>query len=113
MATITDAKCWVIPDPAVGGYPGLEIPVTWTVTRVHGYVVGGTSADFNIEERTVIGSAGTNIQTADLQAVPAGANTTDLANPSLAAGNTLWVDVSAVVGSPTALVITIRYTYEV
>ncbi len=111
--TITDAKCWAIPNPAVGGYPGLEVPVPWTVTRVHAYVVGGTSAAFNIEERPTIGSAGDNILTSDLTALPAGAYSTDFANAALAAGNTLWVDVSGVTGVVQWLVITYRYTYDV
>ncbi len=113
MATITDAKCWIIPAPAVGGHPGLEVPAAWTVTRIHAYVVGGTSAALNIEERTAIGSAGTNILTSDLTADLDGAFSTDFANAGLAAGNTLWVDISNVTGVVTFLVITMRYTYEV
>ena len=109
--TNTHSATWVIDSPAVGGVPGPRIPKNWTVTRIDAYVTAATSATFNIEERSTIGSAGTNIMTSDLAATTTGASDTGAFNDSaLAAGNWLWVDISAVSGTPGKLVLTLTYT---
>ena len=50
--------------------------------------------------------------TSDLQATNSGANQTSFSNAGLASGNYLFVDVSAVANSPTALAITVTYTVD-
>lgn len=104
---------WAISSPAVGGIVGPRIPENMTVTRVDAYVDAATSATFNIEERGTIGSAGTNIMSADMAADVTGESDTGaFNNDSLAAGNWLWVDISAVSGTPTQLVITLTCTVD-
>lgn len=98
---------WVISSPAVGGVLGPRIPEAQTVSRIDAYVQAATSVTFNIEERSAIGSAGTNIMTSDLAADADGAAQTEFANPSLASGNWLYVDISAVSGTPGQVVITL------
>lgn len=96
---------WTIRDPAVGGIAGPRLHVDETVLRIDAFVIGGTSATFNIEERTAIGSSGTNLLSSDQVATTSGAYATSFSNSSLGAGNWLWIDVSAVSGTPTELVV--------
>lgn len=115
MATITDSFCWVIPNDllAVQGYPGPKMPYAATVTEVSSYVTAATDCDFNIEERDTIGSAGTNVLSADQVADTNGASTTSsFGNDSLAADSYLWLDVSAV-DTTGDLTVTLKLTYEV
>ena len=100
---------WVIQYPEGGGIAGGRLSKNVTALRIDAYVVGATSATFNIEERTAIGIPGTNLVTDDLVATVTGVSTTTFTNADLATGNWLWVDVSAVSGTPTQLIITLTY----
>ena len=101
---------WVISIPGIGGIPGSRLAEVHTVTRIDSYVTSGTSATFNIEERSTIGSAGVDILTSDQVADIDGASDTSFANASLASGNWLWLDISATDGSPGQLVVTLTAT---
>jgi hypothetical protein len=82
-----------------------------TVTRIDAYVAAATSVTFNIEERSTIGSAGSDIMSSDLVADVDGASDLGAFNDSsLAAGNWLWVDISAVDGTPGQIIITLTCT---
>jgi hypothetical protein len=81
-----------------------------TATRIDSYVTAATSATFNIEERTTIGSPGTNLITSDQVADTNGETTTTFSNSALDADNWLWVDISATSGTPGKLVITLSCT---
>ena len=102
---------WVITSPAVGGVPGPRIANACTVVRVDAHVTAETSVTFNIEERAVIGSSGSDIMTSDLVADTDGASDTGaFANSSLAAGNWLWLDISDVSGVPVKVVVVLEVT---
>lgn len=98
---------WVIANPAVGGILGPRLKTGKTCVRLDSHVAAATSATFNIEERTSPGTAGTNIISSDQVATTTGASTTTFSNSGLAADNWLYVDISAVSGTPGQLAITL------
>jgi hypothetical protein len=90
------------------------MPYAATVTEVSSYVTAATNAVFNIEERSSIGSAGTDVLSADQTATTTGASvTSSFANSDLAANSYLWLDVASVSGTPGYLQVTIAFTYTV
>lgn len=91
---------WVIGSPAVGGVLGPRLKAGQTCLRLDSHVAASTSVTFNIEERSTLGSAGTNIVASDQVATTTGASTTSFSNAGLAADNWLHVDISAVSGTP-------------
>lgn len=101
---------FTISSPAVGGVRGPRIPWAATVTRLGSYTDTGT-VTFNIEERSSIGSAGTNILSSDQVSDTTGEETTSSFNlGTLTAGRTLYVDISAVASSPTQVAIWLEVT---
>lgn len=108
--TITKTYSWVIASPSTGGIPGPRIPAASTVTRIDAYVTAATSATFNVEERGTIGSAGTDLNGADIAADVTGETSTTFTNAGLAAGNWIWLDISGAVGTPGSLVVTVTVT---
>lgn len=107
---ITYLWTFLISSPAVGGVPGPKIPANCDVKEVSSYVTAATSVVFNIEERTAVGSAGTNILSSDQTASTTGASATSFSNGFLAKDNYLWVDISAVNGTPGVVEITLACT---
>jgi hypothetical protein len=101
---------WVVVAPAVGGIPGPQLKEAHTATRISSYVTSATSCTFNIEERGTIGSAGSNLLSSDQVAVATGASGTTFADSALAADAWLWLDISAVSGTPAAVVVTLSTT---
>ena len=99
---------WVVGSLSTGGVPGPQLAELHTVERVNAYTLAGTSVTFNIEERAVIGTPGTDIMTSDLVADVDGAQDASPANASLAANTWLWVDISNISGSPDKVIITLR-----
>ena len=102
------SQTWVIDSPAVGGIYGARIDTARTIDRIEVWTDTGT-IDVNIEERTAPNTAGTNTMTADLQGTSSSANQTTFANDAIAAGNWLYLDISAVASSPTVAGITVSY----
>ena len=98
---------WVIDNPAVGGIPGPRLKAAHTVIRLDSYVTAATSVTFNIEERSTIGSAGTDILSSDQVADADGATSLSFSNADLAADIWLWLDISAISGTPGKVVITL------
>lgn len=97
--------CWTIKSPAAGAVYGPRIPANSTVKRLGSYTDTGT-VTFNIEERTTIGSAGTNILSSDQVSDTTGEETTSsFNNDTLAAGNYLVVDIASVASTPTQVTI--------
>jgi len=86
---------WIIGNPAVGGYPGPHIPGTMAVKQIDAAAFN-TSIAFNIEQRTVVASPGTDIMTSDLTADSNAEEVTSFATPILLANAWLWLDISAV-----------------
>lgn len=77
-----------------------RIPWNATVTRV-GSVTDTGTLTFNVEERSTIGSAGTDVLTSDQVADATGEEaTSSFANASLAAGNWLFLSISGASGTP-------------
>lgn len=107
----TRAYTWVVKDPAVGGILGPRLHEAHTVVRLDAYTVGGTSVTYNIEERSTIGAGGSNICSSDEVADSDGESQTGSFNDSsLASGNWLYLDISAVSGSVTQFVVTLTCT---
>lgn len=90
---------WSVANPSVGQWLGqVRIPVACTATRVHSNTKAGT-ATFNLEERSTLLAAGTNILSSDQVADTNGEDvTSSFNNSSLAAGNWIYPDISAVSG---------------
>ena len=102
-----------IGEPIVETFGQFRIPWACTVTRVDGNVIGGTSCTVNIEERGTLGSAGTNVLSSDMVADADGESvTSSFNNSSLAVGNHLAIDVSAVSGAVDCLSITLTVTID-
>ena len=110
--TIPSAKTytWIIKTPAVGGIPGPRLWTDLTALRIDAFCIGATSVTFNIEKRTTIGTAGTNLLTSDAVAPVAGVSTTTFATDQVTQDQWLWLDISAVSGTPTMLVVTLTST---
>jgi hypothetical protein len=100
---------WSVAGPAVGGIPGPKLPEAIAVKKLYAYCVGGTNCVFNIENRSAIGSGGTNLYTSEVTAPTSGVAAGAPNNPSVASGNWLWLDISGINGTPTYLVVTIFY----
>jgi hypothetical protein len=96
--------------PAVGGILGPRLKEANTAVRIDSHVAAATSATFNIEERSTIGSAGSNLLAADQVADVNGETTTSFADSALAADNWLYLDISAVSDTPGQLVVTLSTT---
>lgn len=101
---------WVIKNPVTGGILGPRLPEGYTVIRVDSYCSTATSVTFNIEERSVPGSAGVSILTGNQVADTNGESSTDFANSSLAADSWLYLNIIGVVGFPEQLVVTLSCT---
>lgn len=106
----TKTYYWIVDNPSVKGIPGVKLKHNHTVVSIDSYVTAATSATFNIEERSTIGSAGTDILSSDQVATVTGATDTSFANKALDDGNWLWLDISAVSGTPTTLIVVITCT---
>lgn len=114
MATIIDSFSWIVTPAGAAGYPGPKMPYAATVIEVSSYVTAATSATFNIEERGTIGSAGTDVLSADQVADITGESvTSSFGNDSLAKDSFLWLDVASISGTPGYLSVTIAFSYSV
>ena len=76
---------------------------------VNAYCVGGTSVTCNIEVRTTIGTPGTDILGTDLIATTDGV-VGGIINNTIPVGSWLWLDISAVSGQVSKLVVTLGVT---
>lgn len=106
----TKTYTWVVAGPAVAGVPGPRIPQNGTITRIDAYVTAATSVTFNVEKRSTIGTTGTNAMTSALVATTTGASQTSFSSATLTASNWLWLNITAVSGTPGNVVITVTYT---
>lgn len=103
----------VILEPIAETVGQIRIPWNCTVTRVDANVVGGTSCTFNLEEVATLGSAGTNVLSSDMVADANGESVTSgFNNASLAEGNHLAFDISAVSGDVDYVSITLTVTVD-
>jgi hypothetical protein len=100
-------------DPVAGDDISMgRIPFACTVTRV-GSVTDTGTVTFNVEERTVIGTTGTDILSADQVADATGEEvTSSFGNSALAAGNWLFLDITSVATSPTKLTVWVEVTVD-
>ena len=96
---------WTLGSPIVAGIPGPRIPAVRNAVRMDAYVVGGTSATFNVELRNTIGTPGTDIMAEDLTATSSGATAT--ISVMMLPGQWLWLDISAVSGAVSEFVVTL------
>jgi hypothetical protein len=102
------SQTWVIDSPAVGGIYGPRIDTARTIDRVQIWTDTGT-VDLNVEIRTAPNTSGTNSMTSDLQATSSSVAQTTFADDTIAAGEYLYIDISAVASSPTVLGVTVSY----
>jgi hypothetical protein len=100
-----DLFTWVVNTPAVGGIPGPRMIQNKTAQRIDSYTTAATNCWFNIEERSTIGSAGTNLVGWDPLANVTGSSITTFSNASLAADNWLFLDIAGFSGAPGQLVV--------
>jgi hypothetical protein len=98
---------WVIGDPEIGGIPGPRIAEIHEITRIDSYITASASVTYNIEERSIIGTTGTDILTSDLITTVSGEYSESFSNPILANGSWLWLDISDISGNPGELVVTL------
>jgi hypothetical protein len=77
------------------------------IIRISSCVKAATSVSFNIEVHATPTTSGTNALTADQVAITGGSNDTSIASPNVAEGDWLYIDLSAVSGSPAVLSVTI------
>lgn len=103
------AWVWEIDNPAIGEHPGFRVFDSLTVRRIDAYVIGATNAEFNIEERSDPISAGVDVMGSEFTATTTPASVdSDLSNADIAAGNWVYLDISAISGTPTKLVVSIN-----
>lgn len=103
------AWVWEIDNPAIGEHPGFRVFDSLTVRRIDAYVIGATNAEFNIEERSDPTSAGVDVMGSEFIATTTPASVdSDLSNADIAAGNWVYLDISAISGTPTKLVVSIN-----
>lgn len=100
---------WVVDNPGVGGIPGPKTPSQSTVTSIQSYTTTDISVAFNVEERTTIGTPGTNVMTADQTAIITGALNTTPDNPVIDGDSYLWLDISSASASTGYLMVTVTY----
>jgi hypothetical protein len=81
-----------------------------TCTGVYYFVTAATNCIFNIEQRSTVGSTGTNITTSSMTAVVTAASTTSFSAGALTAGNWLWLTVVSISGTPGYLEVTLSVT---
>jgi len=104
---------WIIGSPAVSTIGQIRIPWAATVERVDSNTQGGTSCTFNVEERAVLGAGGTDVLAVDMVADATGETVVGgFNNDSLAAGNYLTLDISAVSGVVTFVSIMLTVVAE-
>lgn len=84
-----------------------QTPQSLTIKSISACVKSATSVTFNIEIHSDPLSAGTNAMTSDLVATTSGAVDTSVANPTVAANDWFFIDISATSGSPAILTVTI------
>ena len=108
--TATPLITWVIATPAVGGVLGPRLHQALTCHRLDAHCKDATSVTFNIEERSTIGAAGTDILAADMVADANGETGASFSNAGLAADCWLYLDISAVSGNPAQLTVSLACT---
>lgn len=106
---------WVVQVPIVGGVLGPRLKEAHTVTRIDSYISyitssSGISSKYNIEERTSIGSSGTNILSSEQISTASGVESTSFAHENLEEDSWLYLDISEINGTPDQLVVTISAT---
>ncbi len=89
-------------DVAAGSMFHIPIPWKCTPTRQEGITDTGT-ATYNIEERSTIGTPGTDLLASDQVADTTGEIDTSFSNTTLAAANYLTIAITSVASSPTQL----------
>lgn len=99
---------FLVPSPVSGvGQWIMKAQQNMTIIRIDSCVMAATSADFNIEIHSNPTTAGVDALSADQQAVTSGASTTSIANPTINTDDWLFVDISAISGTPTVLTVTV------
>jgi hypothetical protein len=98
----------LVPAPSVGGNFFFRAQQAMKIIRVDGCVrTSLTTATFNIEVHSDLLTAGTNVLSSDMAADNDGETVTSFNTSTINEGDWLFIDVSAVSGSPTMLSVTI------
>ena len=114
MAVKNNFKTFVLDAPTSSTtFPLTQFPYAVTLTKVTATSLGGTSVTFNIDERSSLGTSGTNTLTSSLVATTGtGANSTTFTNAGIASGAYLVLVTSAMSGTVNQLVIMVEYTID-
>jgi hypothetical protein len=100
---------WVIANPASGVIYGPRLKEAHTITRIDSSVDIG-SVTFNINERTNLTIAGSNILSASQVALASGVSSSSFNDSAIATDNWLALNISSIGSVPTQLVVTISAT---
>jgi hypothetical protein len=92
----------------VAGWPGPKLSDPQIALLISAYCVDGTSVTFNIEERSTVGTPGTDLLDGDMVALTSEITATEFALAELTEERWLWLDISAVSGTPTKFVVTLK-----
>lgn len=103
---MTRQYSWVIGAPIVGGIPGPKNLQDQIILSLDAYITSGTSLKFNIEKRSTIGVAGTDILSSEVTVTTSGVSINSFDSGDID-GEWLWVDISEVTGNPVYLEITL------
>jgi len=89
-------------------------PIAITVTHIYANIIGGTTCTLQVYHNTNRDSAGNAVHSANVIAiVGAGTSiTVSAGDPTIPANSWVWFETSGVIGSPTLLNVTVRYTED-
>jgi len=97
---------WSVRNPIAGGIPGPRLKEGQICTRLDSYVTSGTNCIYNVEDRTSIGTFGTNVGS-DRTATTTGNSLIVFTGGTLPADSWLWLNIKSQSGNPSNLVVTL------
>ncbi len=92
----------------------LRAPQALTISRVDAVLTGGTSpsVSFSLRHGADVSAAGTAVTSTPMTVTSSttGATNTNLLNPQLVGDHWLWLEITAVSGSPAALSVVVAFS---
>jgi len=84
---------------AATGFHIVRLYEGYSMVRIDSHIISGLSVTFNIEHRASINVTGTSLTPVSMISTGLGSSTTSFSNPTLTAGNWLYIYVAAVTGT--------------
>jgi hypothetical protein len=92
----------------------LRAPQALTISRIDAVLTGGTSpsVSFSLRHGADVSAAGTAVTSTPMtvSSTTTGATNTNLLNPQLVGDHWLWLEITAVSGSPAALSVVVAFS---